>query len=764
MARFWTVVAVLAAFCSSFLLFAIQPVIGRIFLPFLGGAPAVWNTCMMFFQMLLLAGYLYSHFLSSKVRPPLQGPGHMMVWLLTLVVLPIGLPVNLIDVDWITERPIYWMLFALLATVGPCFFFLACMSPLIQAWYHRLQPGKNPYVLFAASNTGSLLALLSYPFLFEATFSVSEQARFWSIAYVANGAVLAMLVVRVFLSTRSTAVAAPAASVSESDLSLTDDNDVDIDQWVSGDALKRKQWLERCWWFLLAFIPSSLMLGVTGFLTTDVAAIPMLWVLPLALYLLTYIFAFGRYGERSDRMMTALLPAAVSLLLFLIFAEYRKNLWLCMTGHLSLFFIIALAVHGRLSLSKPEPRRLTEFYVVIAAGGMMGGIFNALIAPHVFTTLAEYPLVAAMGLLPVFAGYQYNWKRSPILIGLATASGIGLLFLSDFAYDKGWFGKLIPPGFFEIEDSVLRISMLFGIPLLLLPLVFRNGRYSAAGLIGFALVAAGFEPDGNVMFRNRSIYGALTVKRYDFPKLNTLVHGGILHGEQRVDSPEAKLEPRSYYHREGPLGQLMDMLTRHRAYPRIAALGMGTGSIAAYGSAKNAITFYELDPHIVEVAQNPKYFSYIDDCRRRWCNLQIVLGDARLKMIQSEEKYDAVIVDAFSSDAIPVHLITREAVQNYLDKMEHGAMLVFHISNRYVNLEPVLLGIAKELGLGFALRNETDDNDIGKGASTWVVLAREDGMFDELYSDERWGGLIEKEGVGLWTDDYAALIRVFTWF
>jgi hypothetical protein len=763
MAFFWTAVAVLAAFCSSFLLFAIQPVIGRIFLPFLGGSPAVWNTCMMFFQMLLLAGYLYSHYLSSKVRPALQGPGHLIVWAFTLIILPIGLPVSLIDVDWITERPVYWMLFALLATVGPCFFFLACMSPLIQSWYHRLQPGKNPYALFAASNTGSLLALLAYPLLFEATFSVSDQARFWSFAYVANGLILALLVSKVFVVSRGCAPAADSAAADD-ELQGSAGEEYDIDEWVTGSELMRKRWLERCWWFVLAFVPSSLMLGVTGFLTTDVAAIPMLWVLPLTLYLLTYILAFGRYGQKSDRLMTALLPGAVALLLFFIFAEYRKILWLCMTAHLSLFFVIALAVHGRLSLIKPEAKRLTEFYVVIAAGGMMGGIFNAMIAPHVFTTLAEYPLVAALGLMPLFAGYQGSWRRSAVLVPLAAAAGIGMLLFSDLAYDKGWFGKIIPPGYFTIDDSVLRISMLFGIPLVLLPLIFRNGRYAAAGLIGFAALGSGFEPDNNILYRDRSIYGALTVKRYDYPQLNTLVHGGILHGEQRIDSPEARLEPRSYYHREGPLGQVMDMLKRHRPYPRIAALGMGTGSIAAYGTPQNAITFYELDPHIAEVAQNPKYFSYIDDCRRRWCNLQIVMGDARLKLIQSEETYDAVIVDAFSSDSIPVHLITREAVENYLEKMDEGAMLVFHISNRYVNLEPVLLGIARDLNLGFALRTETDDSEIGKGASTWVVLAREDGMFDELYADERWGGLIEKDGVGLWTDDYAALIRVFTWF
>lgn len=768
MAGLWTVTAVLLAFFSSFLLFSVQPIIGRIFLPFLGGSPAVWNTCMMFFQSLLLVGYIYSHLLSQKVAQKYQPGWHLVLGAITMLVLPIGLPVSMINVDLITERPIYWLLFSLLVTVGPVFFFLSCMSPLIQSWYHRIRPGKNPYALFAASNSGSLLALILYPLYFESAFSVSKQAQLWSAGYLINGGFLLIMAVFVFLSRRGNA---EAGVVLESAVAWDGNEEIegelqdfDLEQWGRINQFNWDLLWKRSWWFLLAFIPSSLLMGVTSFLTTDVAAIPMLWVLPLAVYLLTYIIAFGPYGKKSDRFFTFILPIAVALLLFLIFAEYRQNLWLCMSAHLTLFFIIGLAVHGRLALTRPDPKRLTEFYVIVAAGGMAGGILNALIAPQVFNILAEYPLVAAMSLVLLFSQEHFQWKKTPILLAAAAASGVALLYGSDLLYDTGWLSDLIPADKWELEQSVIRITLLFGLPLLLIPLVYANGKFAAAALIGFALVATGFEPDANVILQKRSLYGTVTVKQYADPKVHTLVHGGILHGEQRVDSVEAKLEPRSYYHREGALGQLMDILTRHRTYPRIAALGMGTGSIAAYGTRNNEITFYELDPNIIKIAQDPRLFTYVDDCRRRWCNLKIVTGDARLKIIGSEDQYDAVIVDAFSSDAIPVHLITREAVVNYLEKMDQEGLLIFHISNRYVNLEPVLLGIATELGLGFALRSDEADDAIGKGAATWVVLTREMGLFDELISDNRWSGLNELSGVGVWTDDHAALLKVFTWF
>ncbi len=759
-----TIVAVFLAFTSSFLLFSIQPVVGRIFLPFLGGSPAVWNTCMMFFQILLLLGYLYSHMLSQKVRAHIQPGWHLIVGAFTLFILPIGLPVGLIDVSMITERPIFWLLFTLSATVGPCFFFLSCMSPLIQSWYHQLNPTKNPYALFAASNTGSLLALLAYPLFFETRFPVSEQARLWSIGYLCNGLMLAVVAVYMFRVLRKQQVAGSIIAAIDDDLELPTNDELDIEQWTTKSSGASVIWRQRTFWFLLAFIPSSLMLGVTSFLTTDVAAIPMLWLLPLALYLLTYIIAFGRYNEKSDRIFSAILPFAVALLLFLIFAEYRKNLWLCMTSHLSLFFIIGLTVHGRLSLSKPSPNRLTEYYVLIAAGGMAGGILNALIAPQLFSVLAEYPLVAALSLVLLFKREHFAVVKTPLFLSAAAASGVALLYFSDVIYDKDFVSDWIPNGTFSIENSVIRTSLLYALPLALLALMFRHGKFIAAGLIGFTLSAVNFEPDENVMLQKRSVYGTVTVKRYNQPKLNSLVHGGILHGEQRIDSDEARFSPRSYYHREGPLGQVMDTLTKNRAHPRIAALGMGTGTIAAYGTRDNDITFYELDPNIVEIAQDPKYFTYVDDCKRRWCNLRIVVGDARLQIIQTPDTYDAVIVDAFSSDSIPIHLITKEAVENYLQKIESDGLLVFHISNRYVNLEPVLLGIAQNLGLGFALRTDEANDLMGKGASTWVVLSGDMAMFEEFYNDPRWGGLKEDENVGVWTDDYAALMKVFTWF
>jgi hypothetical protein len=246
--------------------------------------------------------------------------------------------------------------------------------------------------------------------------------------------------------------------------------------------------------------------------------------------------------------------------------------------------------------------------------------------------------------------------------------------------------------------------------------------------------------------------------------VNALVNGGILHGEQRVDPPEERLNPRSYYHREGPLGQIIEVIRKRKEHPEIAGIGLGAGTLAAYGEQNNSITFFELNPNVERLARNPKYFTYVDDCLRRWCNLKVELGDGRLGMLKTQETFDLIVVDAFSSDAIPVHLLTTEALYTYLEKLNEGGVIAFHISNRYVNLEPVILNLAKEYGLGYGVRSDDDDEAIGKGASTWVIVARENGAFDTITADDRWRGLEDKDGIGLWADDYANVTRAFTWF
>lgn len=784
----WTTrtVFALTIFLGSFLLFVSEPIQGKILLPLLGGAPSVWNTCLLFFQGMLLLSYLYAHLIATKLSIKHQAILHSVVLLLPLALLPVRVPQSLLASEWMQNAPVSWLLLVLSVTVGPAFFAIATTSPLMQSWFVRIGAKQNPYPLYAASNAGSLLALLCYPFVIEPELATSTQTQIWAGLYAGLAALCAVIGWRVsrraplgVTETTDAVTVQNAEGSHEFALTMTpadhailiEKEPEDLEGWNRGlHAGTWPVWRERLMWIILAAVPSSLMLGVTSFLTTDIASIPLLWILPLALYTLSFVIVFARYDERSSTMMGRFVPLATAALLFLIFTEFRAHLWIIITAHLSSFFILATACHGRLALSRPAPAKLTSFYCFMALGGVLGGAFNTLVAPEIFTRIAEYPLgvVLAFGCFAVFTPgpklrrAQRQWTLVAALAGAACMLAMLKLYaLGSFTPISLYFEDTLP------ADAV-QSAIVYGAPALMILIlaltVRRRFPAAAASALGFVLVAYFFDLYSNTLYQSRNFFGVLSVRAYEEGKTHTLVHGGILHGEQWQQSLEDRAEPRSYYHREGPLGQIMATLDEHVTYPRIAAIGLGAGAIAAYGHKDNAITFYELNPAVEALARNPTLFTYVDDCLRRWCNLNVVLGDGRLKISEAEDSYDLIIVDAFSSDAIPIHLVTLEAMKIYLSHITSRGLVAFHISNRYVDLEPVLLNLANAMNLGYAIRKDEGDDTIGKGASTWVLLAAKEGLYEKIaVNDQRWTGLEPKAGVGLWRDDFANVARAFVW-
>lgn len=801
------------AFLSSFLLFLIEPLQGKMLLPLFGGAPAVWNTCMVFFQALLLVAYLYAHLIVKRWPLSRQLLIQGILLALPIAFLPLTLPNIVVQFEWLATSPVRWLLLVLCATSGPAFLVVATASPLLQSWYAQTaptSPAANPYMLYAAGNTGSLLALVGYPLVLEPRLRLMQQSWLWTGGYILLCVLFTVIGVILYRLQASKVWPVPDTSMQanrslikkplkkkkaaraddddeedEGDIYLrksgfsgltTDDKPAGIPpEWIF-DPLEAwtaprsasigPNFLEKARWVGLAFIPSSLMLGVTNYMTTDIAAIPLLWMLPLALYVLSFVIVFWRYPRHLDRALTNLMPVFAVAVVFLTFADYHVHFGPLLALHLGTFFLATMICHGRLAASRPPAERLTDFYLWLSLGGVLGGLFNAFAAPLLFTSIAEYPLVLAT---TIGLGYAFqqrgklSLREAPWLLGTC-AVGAFLMTQMIALYRQGELNFAAYSLRSLGDEDTIRIALAFGIPLLATAVFWRRPLRQSAAVIGIVIVALAQGVDSTTLFQARNFYGVLKVRAYKDPQIHSLVHGGILHGEQRLDEVGERLIPRSYYHPEGPLGQVIHTMSEHRPQLKIGAIGLGTGALAAYGTPDNDITFYELNPAVESLARDPRLFTYVDDCLKRWCHLRVVLGDGRLKLLESQDSYDLIVVDAFNSDAIPVHLITNEALEVYRAHLNPGGVIAFHISNRFVNLEPVLLNLAQAQNLGYAVRSDDADADSGKGASVWAIVASENGPFDAITADERWRGLEGKEGVGIWADDYANVLKTFTWY
>jgi hypothetical protein len=740
-------------FVGAALLFLVQPMIAKLVLPKFGGAPAVWNTCMVFFQAVLLAGYVYSHATSQWLGARRQAVVHLVVLVLPWLVLPVAVAYDYAPPSG--TDPVLPLLTLLAGTAGLPFFVVATGAPLLQKWFagsgHRA--ARDPYFLYAASNAGSMLGLVGYPLLVEPRLTLVEQGKFWTVGYALWSVLTLACAAALWRSpggaSVDTAAAAPARGRRRKSAPPREPPVVNL--WT------------RLRWVALAFTPSSLMLGVTTFLTTDVAPVPMLWVVPLALYLLSFILVFSRLPDWVHRLMVWGLPVAVLWQTYLADSGSLRTLTSRAPAHLATFFIAAMVCHGELARARPAPERLTEFYLWMSLGGMLGGLFNALVAPLLFTIVIEYPLAMVLACAlapPPWRGGRWTAKllrrpfanlprfhaidlEVPLVVGLVA----GLLYF-------GWL----------YADPKVRITLA-----LALCAVWIGRPICFALCIGAVVwvMTWFYDETSRVEYRIRSFYGALKVTQDIDPPINYLTHGHIHHGAQlRDDDPKVRDQPLIYYHRAGPIGQTFHALDDRLAGSKLAMVGLGVGSLAAYGHRGQQMTFFEIDPDVERIARDERYFTFLRDCP---AEVRIVLGDARIKLAdEPDATFALIVVDAFSGDAVPVHLLTRQALALYRSKLAPGGVIAFHISNSYLQLTPVLGNLADDAGLVAIGQNDgffspAAPGTVGKSPSNWVLIAADRGYFGPLLHDPRWLRLVPDKRVALWTDDFSNLLEVFQW-
>ena len=707
-----------ALFTSAGLLFWVQPLIAKMLLPLLGGAPSVWNTCMVFFQALLLAGYAYVLAI-GRFRVKTQILIHLPLLILAGTVLPFSISEGLLTQLPSQSNPTLWLLKVLAITVGIPFFALSATAPLLQRWFSHSShsSAKDPYFLYAVSNAGSMLSLLAFPFVLEPKWNLGTQNRYWAIGYL----LLAVLIgVCAFL--------------------IGGKERVESKTTVSSNT-KRVPLVTRLEWIALALIPSSLMLGVTTHISTDVASMPLIWIIPLSLYLLTFILAFANKQILSQKFATLLTPAAVIGLGFIVLLKPPISVWAVIGLHLVVFFLIAFTCHRRLAGARPPVNNLANFYLCISIGGVLGGILNALVAPVVFSTPLEYPLViiAACMALPGGITWSRSWMRFafPLLVGVVTFGLAKLIPLTPIEYGLG---------------AVLVV----GVPLILGYLVASRQRVAFA-LSLFAIIAGSYsylDAKEQSLTTQRNFFGVWRVSSDEKNEFHRLKHGSTTHGWQFTD-PSKRCAPTTYFHNEGPVGQIFKAFDTKPSSNAVAVIGLGAGTLSSYSHPQQQWDFYEIDPVIVGIAQDPRYFAYLSDCSKAPTNM--ILGDARLKMKDApKEHYGLLVIDAFSSDSVPSHLVTVQAIDLYLSKLAPDGLLAMNVSNRYLNLEPLLSGLAQEKGMFARMRRDPQyDSATAKFASSWVVMARNESALGGILSDSRWKPL---NGHVVWTDDFSNIL------
>lgn len=720
-----SVLFTITIFLSATLVFLLQPIVARLILPLLGGSPAVWTTSMAFFQGGLLVGYGYAHLLQRVKSVRGQVTVHLVLLLAAATVLPLQISGFLGEPD--VDRPILWLLGTLTLSVGAPFAVMSATAPLVQAWYARWreQSGVDKtYRLYAASNVGSLLALLSYPLLIEPLLSLTGQRYLWTGGYGLFVVVLAVLGL-VVLKRGATLLA---------------------DSGITDSLASAPTWRQRGVWVLLAAIPSSLMLGLTSHLTTDVASAPLFWVIPLALYLVTFILAFADRRFASDDLLLKVQLVAVALSLALL-PFSSDNFLLQLVVNLGAFFLSALACHSRLYDLRPHPARLTDFYLCLSLGGVLGGAFNAFLAPVLFASVLEYPamlVLSALALVPL-AG---TIDRRLVAVWIASVLALGV---APFAVWQ-W-------GFSEEATWAMRLSLLAGIPAVFL---LRRSRLLVGSILVVLALSANQVADASGGTRWRNFFGIVTIadlddEDYGAP-VRTMTHGTTLHGAQ-VRAPEFVCEPLVYYTRASPIGQVFAAEAARKPALNIAATGLGTGSVAAYLRPGDRLTFYEIDPLVIEISSDPDYFSYTSQCAKG--EVSFIAGDARLTLSRAEPaSYDLILMDAFSSDSVPTHLLTREAIQVYLSKLKPDGVVIMHLSNRNLQLRFVAMASAEAAGAHSMLQRylPTEEAELlWDSASDVVIFARNPEALAAYRADSRWQPA-DPQGARPWTDDYSNII------
>ncbi|MBA2306054.1 MAG: fused MFS/spermidine synthase, partial [Acidobacteria bacterium] len=708
--------------------FLLEPMAAKLVLPLLGGAPAVWNTCVVFFQAMLLAGYAYAH-----AGPAWLGVRrHAALHLLLLVGSFLTLQLTLDGAARSPEaNPFVWLLLLLVRFIGLPFFLLATTAPLLQKWFCSTShsAARDPYFLYSASNLGSLAGLLLYPIVVEPSLRLQTQASVWVFGYAAFA--LGSMLCAATLWRRS------AQQSGAPDLPTS-----------ARETAAAIPWSRRFRWLVLALAPSSLMLAVTTFVSTDIAAVPLLWILPLALYLLTFVLAFSATSRYPRAIVDRALPLLILPLALFMILQINGPIAVVIPVHLLVFFLAALTCHRQVAEDRPDPAHLTEFYFWIALGGILGSLFNTLVAPLVFTAIVEYPTVLV--LVCLLRRVPEGEKSVPRALRFAMPVAAGVFTLAVM---------LAGP---RIESTVLRFGLL-AVPAFLCLTVSRLRLPFAVG-IGLMLLGSAFQPDphGDVLSAERTFFGTYKVRLQEDGRYRSLSHGTTMHGMQSV-AADTQTEPLSYYHRTGPFGEIVEAVPRASGHREIAVVGLGVGSLASYRRPDQRWTFFEIDPAVERIARRAEHFTYLASCADA-CT--VVLGDARqsLKALDGNE-YGVIVLDAFSSDAIPMHLVTREALQIYLARLAPGGVLAFHISNRHLDLEPVLARLAEGAQLTALIRRDRIPNDTspdGKASSDWLVMTRSTEDFDALTTNRQWTPAATNPRVALWTDDFSNILAVLS--
>ena len=730
-------------FISAGLLFWIQPLIAKTLLPLLGGTPSVWNTCLLFFQTMLLAGYIYALASSRWLSLRAQAAVHAVLLLLILVYLFRGSAQAPVLTALQHENPARWLLQTLFFSIGPQFFILSASNPLLQSWFSRMRHARagDPYFLFAASNAGSLIALLGFPLLLESNLGLNQQYQSWRVGFV----VLVTLVCVIAL------ILKPLENAS----GLSDEAERDVQNSVS--IIRRLRWLA------LAFVPSSLMIGVTTYITADVAAVPLLWVIPLALYLLTFVLAFTRNRFASAAVLNRPLIVAALVVTLILASGATEPPWILILANLGFFFIAALICHSQLANDRPAVTHLAEYYLWIAIGGALGSVFNVLIAPLLFSSVVEYPLaivIACMLVRPAAPSLDETAdKRSSFgvpnkYLDVAYPFGLYLLTVS-----LALVVTHVRPG-----SSIVNLLIVLGIPLILINHFFRK-RPIRLGLGLCAVMLASVYYTGQTdrtLHVARNFFGTTRVTTNATSTVNSLFSGNTVHGRQFADQSR-QCEPLSYHHENGPLGQVMAVYNAAPANGHVAVIGLGVGAMAAYSQPAQEWTFYELDPDVINLARNSQHFTYLQHCARGAMN--VIEGDARLNLQNApDDHYGLIVLDAFSSDAIPIHLVTQQALDLYLSKLAEGGMMAFHISNRSLNLKPVLGDLAASRNLICIAFDDLQPGPFeAKDPSQWVVMARSAPEISNLSINSQWQQLEGRKGVRVWSDDFSNILRAIRW-
>ena len=730
-----TLVATFTAsiFLSAFLLFAVQPMFTKMALPYLGGAPNVWNIGLVFFQAVLLGGYIYAHLISRYLSLKTQLIVHITIITAGFLFLPIAIPAGVTPV---IEAPGIWLIGLFAAALGMPFFALSANAPLLQRWFSHTSHAnaQDPYFLYAASNLGSLLALVSYPLIVEPSLGLAMQSNVWMIFYV------------VLLS------AIGVAGI----VALANNNGADNTATPKIEGHAHASWGQRAEWVTIAAVPSALMLGVTSHLSANVAAAPFLWVGPLALYLLTFIIAFSKKPALRPQLMEKLFPI-VALLGLVFTALHFRSFSLVVSVNLIVFFVIAMHCHHRLAALRPPVARLTEFYLAMSLGGVIGGAFTALVAPVIFNNVYEYPLlIVASALVGVTVlPKMRDWGRA-LLAAIAVA---GIFAIVVFGLENAGIALNVANFLRTIVLVVVCISI-YGL--------YRRKIVFAAALGAFALVLqfSGFlsNPDmhNKTVFNERNFFGVIHVyeRESENEKFHLFAHGDTNHNAQFLD-PELRREPLLYFSPDGPFGQAMRALRgpEERSLD-VALIGLGAGAMACYAEQGDNWTFFEIDPAVAKMALDPKLFTYLSDCAPE---APIEIGDARLNLINKPAgAYDLVMIDAFSSDSIPAHLITTEALALYRSKLKPGGMIFFHTSNRLVDVSSVAIAVSQASGLTSIANDYFPPDDISfKSLRTQAsaVLVGDQASIEAIATDlPQWKSRDPHHYVKAWTDDYSNIV------